>query len=155
MGGQSSCPGETGTTKIDSRITIAALEYHCGDSFEPRADCDELAVGATATIGVILQNISPSLRSVSYRLDVQTVSPWNAGKYYGGESGFCGASGDSSGLDIKINGQKPSAYMLDGLPYGQSEVRPFGRRAIHETARSVGAAYGDADASLVLRVQRH
>ncbi|KAJ1448605.1 hypothetical protein M885DRAFT_574079 [Pelagophyceae sp. CCMP2097] len=122
MGGQSSCPGETATTKIDSRITINALEYHCGDSFKPRADCDDLKVGEIATIGVILQSTSPSMRPVLYRLDIQQVSPWNAGKYYGGEAGYCGAAGDSSGLDIKINRQKPSAYMLDGLPYGQSEV---------------------------------
>ncbi|KAJ1451351.1 hypothetical protein M885DRAFT_529968 [Pelagophyceae sp. CCMP2097] len=120
MGGQSSCPGETGTTKIDSRVTIVSLEYHCGDSFKPRADCNDLQVGEVATIGVILQNISPSLRPVLYRLD-QT-SPWNAGKYFGGESGYCGQAGDRSGLKISINGEKPSQYKLDGLPYGQTEV---------------------------------
>jgi hypothetical protein len=39
MGGQSSCPGETGTTKIDSRVTIFALEYHCDASdFAPGAE---------------------------------------------------------------------------------------------------------------------
>jgi len=122
MGGQSSCPGETGTTKIDSRVTIESLEYHCGDSFKPRADCNNLAIGEVATIGVILQNISPSLRPVLYRLDVQQTSPWNAGKYYGGEAGYCGQAGDRSGLKISINGEFSSQYKLDGLPYGQTEV---------------------------------
>ncbi|KAJ1452456.1 hypothetical protein M885DRAFT_499110 [Pelagophyceae sp. CCMP2097] len=122
MGGQSSCPGETGTTKIDARVTIAKLEYHCGDSFKPRTDCDDLQVGEMATIGVILQNLSPAQGGVLYRLDVQQASRWNAGKYSGGEAGYCGNPGDSSGLKILINGQKPASYMLDGLPYGQSEV---------------------------------
>ncbi|KAJ1446359.1 hypothetical protein M885DRAFT_591847 [Pelagophyceae sp. CCMP2097] len=122
MGGQSSCPGETGTTKIDSRVSIFAVEYHCGADFEPRADCDDLPDGSTATIGVILQNLSPSLRGTIYRLDVVPQAKWDAGKYYGGETGFCGRAGDSSGLEIKINGVKPFAYMLDDLPYGQSEV---------------------------------
>jgi hypothetical protein len=124
MGGQSSCPGETGTTKIDSGVTIAALEYHCGDGFEPQVDCADLQEGRIATIGIILQNISPSQRGVLYRLDVQQVSKWNAGKYYGGEQGYCGHAGDASGLKMLINGRTPSAYMLDGLPYGQTEVRP-------------------------------
>ncbi|KAJ1451362.1 hypothetical protein M885DRAFT_468528 [Pelagophyceae sp. CCMP2097] len=122
MGGQSSCPGETGTTKVDSRVTIASLEYHCGDSFKPRADCDDLEEGAVATIGIILQNLSPSLRPVQYRLDVQQSSPWNAGKYYGGEAGYCGQAGDSGGLKFSINGERPSQYKLDDLPYGQREV---------------------------------
>ncbi|KAJ1449842.1 hypothetical protein M885DRAFT_78635 [Pelagophyceae sp. CCMP2097] len=120
MGGQSSCPGETGTTKIDSGVTIAALEYHCGDDFAPQGDCADLEVGRIATIGIILQNISPSQRAVLYRLDVQQSSPWDAGKYYYDD--YCGTPGDSGGLKFLINGVKPSAYMLDGLPYGQSEV---------------------------------
>jgi len=122
ISGLSSCPGETGSTKIDSLVEIEAIEYHCGDSFAATAACAGLAEGAVATIGVILKNLSPSLRNVLYRLDVAKVSPWDLNKYNGTEDAYCGHPGDSSGLDIKINGQSPSAYKIDSLPYGQSEV---------------------------------
>ena len=31
LGGKSSCPGETGTTRKDSKVTIKKVEYHCED----------------------------------------------------------------------------------------------------------------------------
>jgi hypothetical protein len=93
-----------------------------------------------------LQNFSSALRGVIYRLDVSPKNPWDAGKYARGERSYCGVPGDASGLEMKINGHHPARYLLDGLPYGQSEV-PFTVRRTHP------ACYEFADVAVTLTSQ--
>ena len=61
LGGRSTCPGETGTTRRDSRVTIEAIEPFCD---EPYADCKDLPPGKDAIFAVVLQNLSPSREAV-------------------------------------------------------------------------------------------
>lgn len=80
MGGMSSCPGETGTTKVDSAVTIFKVEYHCDPvSFAVTNECFDLVSGATASVGVILQNMSPTRGAVTMRLMAGTSDSWYDG----------------------------------------------------------------------------
>ena len=123
MGGMSQCPGETGTTKVDSALTIFKVEYHCDpDTFAVTNECADLVSGTTATVGVIVQNMSPTRGAVTMRLMAATADSWHDGMY---EFDYCGGAGRSQGLSIKIAGEKVRApgYLLDDLAYGQNEVR--------------------------------
>ena len=61
LGGTSSCPGETATTKVDDQVWIEKIEYHCSDgSFAPSDTCSDLVAGTSATIGVVITNMSPT-----------------------------------------------------------------------------------------------
>ena len=58
MGGQSKCPGETGTSRRESRVKIMNIVSHCGvDQVSP---CKDLPYGETAAFGAIIQNLSPT-----------------------------------------------------------------------------------------------
>ena len=132
LGGQSECPGETATTKYDSFVTIEEISYR---SCEARGYpfCQGLPYGTTATIGVVVQNLSPSgfVRNternlVYYRMFLRHS---NVQEYRTGVD-MCpdgvGVDGYSGGLEVVTtlgtsNGlQKPG--ILIELPYGQSEI---------------------------------
>ncbi|KAH8059580.1 calcium ion binding protein [Aureococcus anophagefferens] len=128
MGGLSSCPGETGTTKVDDRVTIAKIEYHCDpSSFVPSADCRDNLPGSTVAVGVIVQNLSPAWTVVTYQLmlggDYASADPWFDGMYHYTDE-RCGREGASNGLNVEVAGDpvRPPGYTLDEIPYGQTEV---------------------------------
>ena len=127
VGGVSQCPGESGTTKKDSFVTIASenappLQYYCGAPF-----CKNIPYGKTAYIGLIIQNTSPVQDqrfpyrdTAKYRLfTTTTVSEFRDGQ------NFCGTPGYSRGLSIRRVGDtvllnEPGIEV--NLPYGQTEI---------------------------------
>ena len=61
IGGQSKCPGESGTTRRESRVEIFEIVPRCGVTMN--RPCDEH--GEPALFGVVIQNLSyhPQVRS--------------------------------------------------------------------------------------------
>lgn len=58
MGGQSQCPGETGTNKRQSEVTIREIVPRCG--MDKESDCTNLPHGERASFGIIIINESPT-----------------------------------------------------------------------------------------------
>jgi hypothetical protein len=58
MGGQSKCPGESGTNRRESQVSIVGILPRCANTGE----CTNvgLPAGTKAHYGVIIQNISPT-----------------------------------------------------------------------------------------------
>jgi hypothetical protein len=108
MGGISFAPGETGTTKVDSLVTIEEIKHYCPGSLW----CQSVAYGGKATIGVVIQNLSPLRQGVTYTLSAEanTELPWQDGKEFCGEPGYAG------GLEIS---SLPKTLSLE---YGQTEI---------------------------------
>lgn len=61
MGGQSKCPGESGTNRRESQVSIQGIVSRCG-SATPPDECtnQNLAPGTKAHFGVIILNNSPT-----------------------------------------------------------------------------------------------
>ena len=81
MGGRSSCPGETGTTRRDSRVTIKEIKPLCvsDEDVQRRAsdsvalcssmlscECEDLEPGQDAIFSVVFENLSPWVTSGGY-----------------------------------------------------------------------------------------
>ncbi|KAH8043901.1 calcium ion binding protein [Aureococcus anophagefferens] len=120
MGGLSSCPGETGTTKVDDRVTIAKIEYHCDpSSFVPSADCRDNLPGSTVAVGVIVQNLSPAWTVVTYQLmlggDYASADPWFDGMYHYTDE-RCGREGASNGLNVEVAGDPVDCHEYVDIP---------------------------------------
>ena len=72
MGGRSSCVGETGTTRRDSRVIIKEIKPLCNveDSISTDCpsslvcECEKLAPGKDAIFSVVLENLSPWVTAV-------------------------------------------------------------------------------------------
>jgi hypothetical protein len=147
LGGRSTCPGETGTTRRDSRVTIEDIKPLCvsqedvdrralyNQSLCPSAltcECKDLEPGQDAIFSVVLQNLSPWETSVSYLLRAVNgaSTPWDSGKYtrdfYLDDRAGCEA-GDLGSLVIKTvdgeNLRNGDGITFAPLPYGQHEVR--------------------------------
>ena len=69
MGGQSKCPGETGTTRRESNVVIQQIKERCCTVNPPNANgkavcsCQNIPDPdntAGAAFGVIIKNLSPS-----------------------------------------------------------------------------------------------
>ena len=60
VGGQSKCPGETGTSNRWSGVTITQIIPRCGLDRQSPCDPTTLAVGQPATFGVVIENLSPT-----------------------------------------------------------------------------------------------
>ena len=133
MGGFSSCPGETATSKGDSMVSILKISYdYCEAAEKPR--CRGLKYGTVATIGVVVQNISPwgflddvGRNTQVYRLFIGTRSePWYDGVYNktAKKDTRCGDPGYGGGLIIRQKGglvlHEPGIFL--NLPYGQTEI---------------------------------
>ena len=59
MGGKSKCPGETGTSRRESGVSIVQIKDRCGG--DKKSLCQNiLPIGSTAAFGVIIQNLSPT-----------------------------------------------------------------------------------------------
>ena len=55
MGGQSRCPGETGTNRRESQVSIVDIRRRCN------GDCsDPLSIGEKVHFGIIILNNSPT-----------------------------------------------------------------------------------------------
>lgn len=122
LGGMSTCPGETATTKRDSRVTLgpnlaAAIDYNrCETPL-----CQNEPYGSTITLGIVIQNLSPQgtvefgdRNLPIYRLFVgSSLGQWDANgtDYCGTPGNAAGLSGLVTGLGLRI---EPS--------YGQSEI---------------------------------
>ena len=131
VGGVSQCPGESGTTKKDSFITIApSLQYYCATPL-----CQDIPYGTKAYVGIVIQNLSPVVdqrfpnrNTAQYRLfTATTVSPFRSGAVDRGATTntFCGTPGYARGLRIRQDGESTQLQepgVLLNLPYGQTEV---------------------------------
>lgn len=145
MGGRSSCPGETGTTRRDSRVTIKEIKPLCvsdadikeqTDSGEAlcksklTCECKDLEPGQDAIFSVVLQNLSPWVTSVRYLLRAVNgaSTAWDSGKYARLVEEAC-PPGDLGSLLINPLGsdsgdlRNGAGEELAPLPYGQSEIR--------------------------------
>ena len=73
MGGQSRCPGETGTIRRESQVSIVDVIPRCGSN---SSECTNklLEFGEKAHFGIIIQNNSPTGRSISIYLAVTSYS---------------------------------------------------------------------------------
>ena len=60
MGGQSMCPGETGTSRRESNVKIMEIKHKCGSNSNSRCDETTLNPGDTANFAVIVFNDSPT-----------------------------------------------------------------------------------------------
>jgi hypothetical protein len=63
MGGQSKCPGETATSRRESRVTIVDIVPRCGPSHNLPCDATVnpyFLSGEVASFGVVIQNLSPT-----------------------------------------------------------------------------------------------
>ena len=118
LGGLSTCPGETSTTKRDSQVKIFDINYDRCSSI----NCQNEPHGSKVQLGIIIQNISPAgtitdpgRNTPLYQLFVGSpLGPWDAGN-----TDYCGADGNAAGMTGLI-------YEYQGLriepPYGQSEI---------------------------------
>jgi len=112
VGGISSGPGETGTTKADSHVTIKELRHYCTEGLW----CKNVKYGKPAYIGVVIQNISPLRQDNAYTLFRKfNTQPWQDGKNYCGEPGYSG------GLIISLDSGDGLPAQIS-LPFGQREV---------------------------------
>ena len=65
MGGQSKCPGETGTNNRQGGVTITEIVDHCGADRNSECAPPNLAYGDVAVLGVVIQNFSPTGATIS------------------------------------------------------------------------------------------
>jgi hypothetical protein len=121
MGGVSKCPGETGTTRRESRVRIVRIQPRCGPTKNLPCTASNLAVGDTANFAVVIENLSPSFEPVDYTLrvkpaydDENTVSAGVNGAY------VCGASAQTSNLQFTFSNTD-----LQRIPYKNYVEVPF------------------------------
>jgi len=121
IGGDSSCPGETGTSKLDSAIIISEINFdRCQTDL-----CQNEPYGEPIVLGAVVQNLSPwgfesnpgrTLNAYKV-LPPPTFSTRSFTSDPGAGIPSCGEAGHVGGLVININ--ERDNYLF---PYGQSEV---------------------------------
>jgi hypothetical protein len=65
-GGQSKCPGESGTSKRESGTTIKMIRHRCGPNHDQICDESTLGPEDKAYLGVVLENLSPTSKWILY-----------------------------------------------------------------------------------------
>jgi hypothetical protein len=60
MGGQSMCPGETGTSRRESNVKILGIIHRCGPNHNSPCDATTLVSGQYATFSAEIYNDSPT-----------------------------------------------------------------------------------------------
>jgi len=126
LGGFSSCPGETGTTRRDSGVSIISITPQCATE-----GCKDLEPGETAFFSVQLQNRSPWRAGVRYWLRAANggTTWWYSGKQT--DAGDECPEGDMGALEMgavsltNLNMRDGDGLVIDPIPYGQSEVHIF------------------------------
>lgn len=68
MGGQSRCPGESGTLRRESGVRIVTIKPRCGADGNSPCTPVTLTATQTAKFGVIIENLSPTGDEVYYTL---------------------------------------------------------------------------------------
>ena len=120
VGGETSCPGESGTSKADSKITIASFNYdYCQSDL-----CLQEPYGSPIVLGVVFRNLSPQgfITDPGRNLNLY--------RLFGPPVVFdkktkCGDPGYNGGLSLShagIGGLLWSGGYPLKLPYGESEV---------------------------------
>ena len=125
LGGASQCPGETGTSKKDSFITIERINYdYCNAAGFPL--CQNVPHGTTVTLGVVVQNLSPLALQPTFPERQKFYFKLFAGANGGVANAFqdgtdlCGTSGYAGGLDGLVEFQRGGLPVE--IPFGQSEI---------------------------------
>jgi len=95
MGGQSKCPGETGTSRRESGVRIVYIQPRCGQNrLRP---CTPLTLGSQdfARFGVVIENLSPTGDVVYYTLGfLKRFEQYFKTSYQATGPGACGTPGD-------------------------------------------------------------
>ena len=132
LGGRSTCPGEAGTTRRDSRVTIKEIKPFCGGYDKA---CMGLSLGQDAFFSVVLQNLSPWESDVKYILRGASgpSTGWASSKYtsedYKNTGKIACDPGDGGSLEIKALGtsgqtlRDGNGLLVSPLMYGQHEIR--------------------------------
>ena len=135
MGGESSCPGETSTTRREAFATFKSIIPHCGRTALGPAEgpCRDLAPGEPAYFGVIIENRLPLEELTAQAPEEFVVKfenelvPWDASNKYDGQ---CGTDGYAFGLEMSTlenvgrlvgDGGVAGGFGPLRLPFGQFE----------------------------------
>lgn len=123
VGGQSKCPGETGTSRRESNVRINRIIHRCGA--DRKSICDELTLqnpDDVAYLGVVIQNLSPTEDDVSYTVGLSSSFDAYHGDNYRNDDneGHCGTPGQRSGLVADFMETE-----LDGIPFNVEIEVPF------------------------------
>lgn len=62
MGGQSMCPGETGTLNRNSKVTISGIVHRCGVNLNQQCVANNI-INGQANFAVQIQNLSPTSKN--------------------------------------------------------------------------------------------
>jgi hypothetical protein len=117
MGGDSKCPGETGTSRRESKVRIVQIQPRCGAT--QNGVCTGLTVGSSAEFSVVIQNLSPTRDDVYYTL--RLAAPFDDFNTVGGSNTYsCGSAGQMGGLTVEF-----SATDLRRIPYNRLVEVPF------------------------------
>ena len=121
VGGVTSCPGETGTTKMDSHVTIERINYdYCRSPF-----CRSEPYEASIVLGIVVQNLSPHADITGPERNLATYLLFGPKLHYD-FPGKCGDDGFTGGMYLSHVGANDNplwyGYPLF-LPYGQSEIQ--------------------------------
>ena len=143
MGGESTCPGETATTRRADMTKIFDVIPHCnivnpkikGKGFEPtegQESCKNLPPGTPAYFGVVLQNTMKKEETTQgqyqrYKIRaLNNLASWNKGMDYYDAQFSCEKDGYGFGLEIDtVDKNLPSkgnlGMLANRVPVGQHE----------------------------------
>lgn len=65
------CPGETGTSRRESRVRIVDIVPRCGPTRDMPCDHTQnpyFESGMDATFGIVIENLSPTGKSIAFNL---------------------------------------------------------------------------------------
>jgi len=102
MGGQSKCPGETGTSRRESGVRIVNIIPRCGPQRNQPCDATTLNYAEVATFGVVIENLSPTGDTVDYTIgfknSYEDYYPTSFQGVHSTSAGHCGTPNQRSGL---------------------------------------------------------
>lgn len=119
-GGQSKCPGESGTSRRESNVKIERIVHRCGA--DRKSYCDELTLQGpddVAYFGVVITNLSPTEDVVTYSVGLASSFDSydsNASSY----ESHCGKPGQRSGLVAEFMETE-----LEDIPFNEQIEVPF------------------------------
>ncbi len=126
VGGESKCPGETGTSRRESEVKIVRIVHRCGAT--RNLTCDEFTLtspDAVANFGVVILNQSPTKDTVTYDIALSASFDTYYDHSFAGKGshldGYCGTPGQRSGLIATFS---QSQQLID-IPYNKLIEVPF------------------------------
>jgi len=122
MGGQSKCPGETGTSRRESGVRIVNIIPRCGPQRNQPCDATTLNYAEVATFGVVIENLSPTGDPVDYTIGFKnSYDDYYVGSYQKNQQpGHCGEPGNRAGLVGQF-----METQLTVIPYNRLVEVPF------------------------------